>query len=100
MKAAIALAEWLFNHTIYMLDKNYIFNRLYADRLKIRELLEEQTGKQMSRTDLMNLSNFDKEKLDKALASEIDAGKIKELKQDTGGVRPMVSYKLKSEEST
>lgn len=92
MNAAIALAEWLFNHIIYMLDRNYIFNRIYGDRLKIRELIEKQDNNTMSRTDLMNMSNFDKEQLDRALASEIDAGMVEELKTETGG-RPRIEYK-------
>jgi len=94
MQAAIALAEWLFSHQIYMLDKNYIFNRMYADRLKIRELIERQDNQTMSRTDLMNMSHFDKEQLDRTLASEMDAGIIEEDKTDTGGVRPKVKYTL------
>lgn len=93
MKAAIALAEWLLHHILYMLDRNYIFNRHYADRLKIRELIEKQDNQQMSRTDLMNMSHFDKDQLDKALASDIEAGIIEEIKIETGG-RPLTEYKL------
>jgi hypothetical protein len=94
MEAGIATAEWLLNHLIYMLDRNYIFNRFYADRLKIRGIIERQDNQTMSRTDLMNMSHFDKEQLDRTLASEIDAGIIEEDKTDTGGVRPKVKYTL------
>jgi hypothetical protein len=100
MEAGIATAEWLLNHLIYMLDKNYIFNRFYADRLKIRGLIKNQPSQQISRTDLMNLSNFDKKQLDRTLASEIDAGKIKKDETDTGGVRPRVEYTLARAEAT
>lgn len=93
MEAAIALAEWLFNHILYMLDKNYIFNKYYADRVKIRELIGKQSDGKMSRTDLMNMSNFDKDQLNRALASEIEAGKIEEIETETGG-RPLREYKL------
>ena len=95
MKAAILLCQWLFKHIIFMLQKNYIFNRTYSDRLKIRELLTKQGGK-MSRTDLMNYSNFDKEQLDKAIDNEVEAGFIERLVIDTGG-RPRYEYKLKPE---
>ena len=77
-----------------MLDRNYIFNRFYADRLKIRGIIERQDNQTMSRTDLMNMSHFDKEQLDRTLASEMDAGIIEEDKTDTGGVRPKVKYTL------
>lgn len=94
MKAAIALCEWLLNHILYMLDRNYIFNRYYADRLKIRELLEKQPNQKMSRTDLMNMSNFDKKQLDRALSSEIEAGRIEKSETDTGGIKPRNEYEL------
>lgn len=93
MEAAITLCDWLFNHIIYMLDRNYIFNRLYADRLKLRKLIEKQPENIMTRTDLMNRSNFDKDQLDKAIGSDIAAGIIEPLKTDTAG-RPLVEYKL------
>ena len=98
MEAAIALAEWVFNHIIYMLDKNYIFNKYYADRLKIREIIKKQDSGKISRTQLMNLSHFDKEQLDRAVNSEIEAGKVKEYKLDTGGVRPKIEYEITSNE--
>ena len=93
MTAAIQLCEWLFAHIIYMLDRNYIFNRYYADRVKLREITEKQPDKRISRTDLMNLSNFDKEQLDRAINTDIDAGIIEVIKVDTGG-RPRIEYKL------
>ena len=93
--ASIALCEWLLRHIIYMLDKNYIFNRLYADRIKIRTLIRKQPGNVITRTDLMNLSHFDKDQLDKALESEFEAKMIKEIKKETGG-RPLIRYKLMS----
>ena len=95
MIAAIKLCEWLFTHIIYMLDRNYIFNRYYADRVKLREITMKQPNKCISRTDLMNLSNFDKEQLDRAVNTDIDAGIIEEIKVDTGG-RPRIEYKLLS----
>lgn len=94
MRAAIRLCDWLLQHIIWMMDHNYIFNRMYADRLKIREILEKQPGNMANRTDLMNLSHFDKEQLDKVIASEVDAGFIEEIRTDTGGVRQRVDYKL------
>jgi len=93
MDASIELCEWLFKHQVYMLQKNYIFNRFYADRLKIREMLEKHNGA-MSRTDLMNLSHYDKEQLDRALANEIESGYVEEIKIETGG-RPRLEYRLK-----
>jgi hypothetical protein len=93
MEAAIELSEWVLHHIIYMLDRNYIFNRNYADRVKIRELIERQSNNIMSRTDLMNMSNFDKDQLDKAINSDIESGIIEEIKTDTGG-RPRIEYKL------
>lgn len=93
MEASITLCEWLFKHILYMLDRNYIFNRYYADRLKIRELLEKKGGT-MTRTDLMNYSNFDKEQLDKALSNDVEAGIIEEIQIETGG-RPRYDYRLK-----
>ncbi len=93
MQASISLCEWLFNHIIYMLEKNYIFNRFYADRLKVRELLEKNGGA-MNRTDLMNLSHFDREQLDRALENEIEAGYIELIETPTGG-RTKREYKYK-----
>jgi len=93
MKGAIGLCEWLLKHIIYMLNKNYIFNRHFADRVKVRKIISKQSDNIITRTDLMNLSNFDKAQLDRALASELEAGKIKKLKTDTGG-RPLIQYKL------
>lgn len=93
MQASISLCEWLFNHIIYMLEKNYIFNRYYADRLKVRELLEKNGGA-MNRTDLMNLSHFDREQLDRALDNELEAGYIELIETPTGG-RPIREYKYK-----
>lgn len=93
MEAAIDLSEWVLNHIIYMLDRNYIFNRNYADRVKIRELIARQTNNIMSRTDLMNMSNFDKDQLDRAVSSDIESGIIEEMKIETGG-RPRIEYKL------
>lgn len=93
MKAAIALCEWLFNHIIYMLERNYIFDKSYADRLKIRELIEKQSSRWVIRTDLMNRSNFAKDRLDKALDSDIEAGIIEEKEIKTEG-RPRHEYRL------
>jgi hypothetical protein len=93
MEAAIELSEWVLHHIIYMLDRNYIFNRNYADRVKIRELIERQSNNIMSRTDLMNMSNFDKDQLDRAISSDIESGIIEEIKTETGG-RPRIEYKL------
>ena len=93
MQGAIGLCEWLLKHILYMLNNNYIFSQQYADRVKIRELIAKKPDNIITRTDLMNLSNFDKDQLDRALASEIDSGKIQKLKTDTGG-RPLVQYKL------
>jgi hypothetical protein len=90
MQGAIALSEWLFKHQIFMLTRNYIFNRHYADRLKLLEVLDKNGG-QLSRTGLMNLTNFDKEQLDRAIENEIQAGHIKEHKIETGG-RPRYEY--------
>lgn len=93
MQASISLCEWLFNHIVYMLNKNYIFNRFYADRLKIRELLKKNGGA-MKRTDVMNLSHFDREQLDRALENEMEAGYIELIETPTGG-RPIREYKYK-----
>jgi len=90
MGASIALCEWLFKHQLYMLTRNYIFNRHYADRLKLLDVLDKNGGK-LPRTDLMNGTNFDKEQLDRALSNEIEAGNIKEHKIETGG-RPRFEY--------
>ena len=93
MRAAISLSEWILKHIIYMLDRNYIFNKQFADRVKIRKLIERQSDNIISRTDLMNMTNFDKEQLDRAVESDKDAGKIEEIKTETDG-RPRVEYKL------
>lgn len=93
MMASISLCEWLFKHIIYMLEKNYIFNRYYANRLKVRGLLKKNGGA-MNRTDLMNLSHFDREQLDRALENEIEAGYIALIETPTGG-RPVRRYKFK-----
>ena len=93
MRAATMLCDWLFGHIRYMLGNNYIFNRTYTDRLKIRELLEKQPNARVSRTYLMRQSHFSKEQLNKALASEIEAGFIREIKTETAG-RPLVAYEL------
>ena len=93
MQASISLCEWLFNHIIYMLERNYIFNRFYADRLKIREILKKNGGA-MNRTDLMNHSHMDKEQLDRALDNEMEAGYIETIETPTGG-RPIREYKYK-----
>ncbi len=93
MRAATMLCDWLFCHIQYMLGNNYIFNRIYTDRIKIRELLKKQTNARMNRTDLMKQSHFSKEQLDKVLSSEIEAGFIREIKTDTAG-RPLVEYVL------
>ena len=92
MRGAIALCDWCFKHQIYMLTRNYIFNRFYSDRMRLLEVLEKNAGI-MSRTDLMNLTNFDKEQLDRALDNEIEAGHIEAIKIETGG-RPRFEYKL------
>lgn len=92
MKASIVLCEWILNHIIFMLERNYIFNRQYATRVKIRELLEKQGGI-MNRTDLMNLGHFDKDELNKALLNEMEAGNIEEISTPTNG-RPKIEYKL------
>lgn len=78
IQAAAKLCDWLLNHIVYMLERNYIFNRIYADRLKVRNLIEKHDG-MMNRTDLMNYSKLDKEQLNKALDNEIDAGFIEEI---------------------
>lgn len=90
MEGAIALSEWLFKHQIFMLTRNYIFNRHYADRLKILEVLEKNDNR-ISRTDLMNLTNFDRDQLERAINNELQAGHIREYKIDTGG-RPRFEY--------
>lgn len=90
MEGAIALCEWLFKHQIFMLTRNYIFNRHYADRLKLLEVLEKNDNR-MSRTDLMNLTNFDRDQLERAINNEVQAGHIREYKIDTGG-RPRFEY--------
>lgn len=90
MQASICLCDWLLNHMVYMLKNNYIFNRYYADRIKILELIKK-TGS-MNRTDLMNLSNMDKIQLDRALENEIEAGHIVLTEVSTGG-RPVREYK-------
>lgn len=77
--ASIALCEWLLRHIIYMLDKNYIFNRLYADRIKIRTLIRKQLSNVITRIDLMNLSHFDKDQLDKALVSDFEISDSKSV---------------------
>jgi hypothetical protein len=41
----------------------------------------------------MNMSNFDKDQLDKAVNSDVESGIIEELKTETGG-RPRIEYKL------
>jgi hypothetical protein len=94
MEGAIELCEWIFNHVIYMLDRNYIFNQNYADRLKLRELIRKQLNNQITRTDLMNLSNFDKDQLDKAIGTDIEAGIIKKIVIDQTGGRPRIEYRL------
>lgn len=93
MNASIILCEWLLTHIIYMLERNYIFNRHYADRVKIRELLEKNGGL-MNRSHLMNLSHMDKEQLDRALDNEIEAGYIEKVETPTAG-RPVREYKYK-----
>ena len=93
VQASIKLCEWILVHIIFMLEKNYIFNRYYADRLKIRELLEKHGG-MMNRTDLMNYSNFDKEQLDRAIENEQESGFIEIIKIETGK-RPQYEYRLK-----
>ena len=92
MTGAIALCEWIFKHTIFMLSRNYIFNRFYADRLKLREILAKKGG-YLSRTDLMNLSNFDKEQMDRAIDNEITAGRLEVIEVDTGA-RKRYEYRL------
>jgi len=93
MKAAIGLCDWLFNHIQYMLNHNYIFNRTYSDRLKIRSIIEKQFKGQINRTELMKRSHFSKKQLDKALDSEIESGFIREIRTGTAG-RPLVEYAL------
>ena len=93
IQASISLCEWLFNHIIYMLEKNYIFNRYYADRLRVREILKKNGGA-MNRTDLMNHSHMDKEQLDRALDNEMEAGYIEAIETPTGG-RPIREYRYK-----
>ena len=93
MQASVLLCEWLMNHIIFMLQEKYIFNRYYADRLKIRELLKRNDGI-MSRTDLMNHSKLDKESLDRAIENDVEAGIIEKVEKDTGGKRPLILYRL------
>ncbi|MBO6793250.1 MAG: DUF3987 domain-containing protein [Balneolaceae bacterium] len=92
IEASIELCDWLLNHITYMLDRNYIFNRSYANRIKIRSLLERHNGS-MSRTDLMNLSHLDKTQLDQAIVNEIEAGFIIEKLIQTGSC-PAKEYSL------
>jgi len=92
MAGAIALCEWLFNHQVFMLDRNYIFNRYYADRIKVKEVLKKSGG-YATRTDLMNKTHFDREQLDRALENEIHAGNIEAVELETGG-RPKFEYRL------
>jgi hypothetical protein len=92
IKSSIQLCDWLFKHIIYMLDRNYIFNKSYADRLKIRSILEKHNGR-MGRSDLMNSSHLDKDQLDRAINNEIEAGFIEKIQTPTSG-RPSVEYQL------
>lgn len=92
MSASVALCEWLLTHITYMLERNYIFNRSYAVRMKIRAFLEKHEGS-MTRTELMNLGHFDKEQLDRAIICEVEAGNIEEIRTPTGG-RDLIQYKL------
>lgn len=93
MRAAIGLCDWLFQHILYMLGNNYIFNRVYSERMKLRDIIERQPSGKMSRTELMRQSHFSKEQLDKAIAADLEAGFIKEIKTETNG-RPLVEYTL------
>jgi hypothetical protein len=92
MEGAIALCEWCFQHQQYMLVNGYVFNRYQADRNQIVDILKKNNG-YLSRTKLMNLSNFDKEQLDRALENEIEAGRVEAIKIETGG-RPRYDYQL------
>ena len=93
MNASIVLCEWLLVHQIFMLKRNYIFNRAYADRLKIRDILKKQGGI-TTRTKLMTLSNFDREQLDRAINNDIESGHVEQFKIDTSG-RPRFEYRLR-----
>lgn len=73
------------------MEHTSVFDSEYADRIAIRERIEEQNGKRITRTKLMNLCNLSKARLDKAIESEKDAGQIKETKIETAG-RPRIEY--------
>lgn len=93
MTAGVATCRWIKSHIRYMLDNNYIFDRAYADRLKLREIISKQDEDIISRTKLMRASHFTKDRLDRALESEIDSGMIIEHETETDG-RPKLKYEL------
>jgi len=99
MNAAINIVEWHTKNTLYMLENNYIFDASYADRLNIRELLKNASGKEMTRSKLMQNSNFEKSRLDRALESEIEAGFIEMQEKSTGGSRLLKIYRLVKDKS-
>ena len=81
-----------------MLENNYIFDRSYADRLKLREILKKENNREATRSKLLQNSNFDKSRFDKAMDTELESGYIALEKKDTGGSRSLRIYKLIKED--
>lgn len=97
MEAAILLAEWNLEHIKQMLTDEYIFDRSYADRLKVREVIRA-AGNIIDRTLLSRATRMSARRMDEAISNDEAAGfiKVTELKADTSrkGGRSKRVYEL------